>query len=506
MTKRQKILTVLLLGLALVVIPLSSVCAQPQSGGTLKMLASRATKALGAPWNGDTWYGMYGLPAMDTLVRQDTKGNYVPHLATSWDTAKDGSSITFHLRKGVKFHDGTDFNAAAVKLSLDSAKTGTLPLRRKSVDVIDDYTVRLNLKQYDIEIFYDLTRRNGMIASPTAVAKKTTPENRAKDHMIGTGPFRFVNWERDNYIKYKKFDGYWMKDKPYLDALEFVFIKDPVTSLLAFKSGAAQLTMRIAPKDAKDLKAKGYEILTTPYGMKTLTPDGANANSPFSNQKVREAIWYAIDRQAIAEGIGLGYWQAVSQVGVPGSDAYLRDVEGRKYDPARAKKLLAEAGYPNGFKTTLYSKAEESRDALVAIQTYLADIGIQAKVEPVDRGRYVKLHKEGWLNGIMFGTVSPFVNNAALNVAILTNSRPYNKPMYRAPGFQESYDKAVQTPDPKELLNITQRMYRLIYDTCMVSPLWIETQVAAQTKKVHDTGWCAIRYNTFTPETGWLSK
>ncbi|MFC1533697.1 ABC transporter substrate-binding protein [Thermodesulfobacteriota bacterium] len=505
--KKLKLITVLLVGLALVVIPLSSVCAQPQRGGALKVIGSRATKALGAPWEGDVWYTMYGVPAMDSLVRQDPKGNIVPHLATGWKTASDGSSITFNLRKGVKFHDGTDFNAKAVKLSLDSAKSGTLPKRRKSVDVIDDYTVRLNLKQYDITILNDLTSRNGMIASPTAAAKKTTAENRAKEHMIGTGPFRFVNWQRDNFIKFKRFDGYWMKDKPYLDALEIIWIKDPVTSRLAFESGAAQLTMRITPKDAKDLKAKGFEILTIPYGMKTLTPDGANANSPFSKKKVREALWHAVDRRAIAEAIGLGYWHAVNQVAVsPESDAYLRDVEGRKYDPGRAKKLLAEAGYPNGFKTTLYSKAEESRDALVAIQTFLGEIGIQAKLELVDRGRYVKLHKEGWVNGIMFGTVSPNIPNAATNVRILTSSMPYNKPMYRAPGFEESFDKAVMTPDPKELRNITQRMFRLIYDTCMVSPLWVETQIAAQMKKVHDTGWCTIRFNTFTPETAWLSK
>jgi ABC-type transport system substrate-binding protein len=505
----MKQMTAILVGLAMLAMSFANVYAaddKPQYGGVLKMIAARSTKALGAPFEGDVWYTTYGVPAMDSLLFRDTDGNIIPNLATSWEVAPDGKSVTFKLRKGVKFHDGTDFNAEAVKVNLELAPRGTLRQRRESVDVIDEYTARLNLKQWDASLLLDLTMSNGMIASPTAIAKKTTPENQAKDHMVGTGPYKFVSWERDNYIKYERFDDYW-GGKPYLDGLEFYFIADPVTSVMAFQSGAGQLIMRISAKDAKDLKAKGYEILSIPYGLKTLTSDGGNPNSPFANVKVREALSYAIDRKAVTEAIGLGYWHPVTQACFQkNSDAYLKDIEEREYDPVKAKKLLAEAGYPNGFETKLMSKAEENRDLLVAIQTYLAEVGIRAKLELVDRGRYVALHKDGWQNGVMYGTIGVDNAPATTNLRLLTSAMPYNKPAYHPPGFEDLYNKIMASYDLKKQRDMTQEIYRMVYDSAMITPLWVETQLAAQTKKVHDTYWCEIFFNTFDPSKAWLSK
>ncbi|MFC1535025.1 ABC transporter substrate-binding protein [Thermodesulfobacteriota bacterium] len=503
--KKMKLMIVLLIGLALVTIPLASAYAQSK-GGTLKVIASRATKALGAPWEADNWFNIYGAHAMDALVQLDKAGNIVPNLAESWKVASDGLSITFKLRKGVKFHDGTDLDAAAAKISLDNMKRGTWPRRRKSVEVVDKYTVKLNLKQYDASIFGALSTKMGMIASPTAIAKKATPENQAKLHMVGTGPYKFVDWSRDEFIKFERNENYWRKGA-YLDKLEITFIKDPVTSMLAFQSGAAQLTMRVTSKGANDLKAKGFEILSIPYGLKTLTPDGANPDSPFAKKKVREAIEYAIDRPAVAQAIGLGYWTPVSQAcPYPDSIGYLKGVEGRKYDPAKAKKLLAEAGYPNGFKTRILSKAEENHDLLVALQTFLADIGIQAKLELLDRGRYVKNHKEGWNNGMMYGTIGARTYTVANNLGIITSTMPYNKPVYLPPGFEDTFDKALGTWDPDEERKHTQKLYRTVHDEAMIIPLWLETQLGAKTKEVHDSGWCEVGSTVWYSDKAWLSK
>ncbi|MBN2059086.1 MAG: hypothetical protein JW882_01605, partial [Deltaproteobacteria bacterium] len=303
------------------------------------------------------------------------------------------------------------------------------------------------------------------------------------------------------------FDGYWQKGKPYLDAFEIIFIQDPVTSILAFESGAAQLIMRIEPKAAKDLQAKGYEILSITYGSKSLTPDGANADSPWSNRKAREALNYAIDRKAVSDAIGLGYWFPLYQAAPEGYIGHFTDVESFRYDPARAKKLLAEAGFPNGFSTTILSKAEENHDLLVAIQTYLSDIGIKAKIELLDRGRYVANHKEGWHNGIMYGTFGgrPSEEKAS-NLRIITTKMPYNKPVYSPPGFEETFDKAVGTWDPEEENRLTEKLYRMVYEESMIIPLWRETQLAAQTKNVHDSGWCAVASTAWYPENAWLSK
>ncbi|MBN1847999.1 MAG: ABC transporter substrate-binding protein [Deltaproteobacteria bacterium] len=479
----------------------------PQRGGTLKVIAIRATKALGAPWEVDNWFNIYGHFVMESLVHLDKNGNAIPHLATAFKVAPDGKSITFTIRKGVKFHDGTDLNAEAVKYSLDRVDAGTIARNRESVEVIDPYTVKLNLKLYDASIWGDLAVRHGMIASPTAAAKKTTSENQARDHMVGTGPYKFVNWSRDQYIKYERFDGYWQKGKPYPDAVEINFIVNPVTSVMAFKSGAGQLIMTVSAKDSKEMKAQGYEIVSVPYGVKTLTSDGANPDSPWANKKVREALDHAIDREAVAEAIGLGTWKPVYQAcPFENSIGYVKDVEPREYDPAKAKKLLAEAGYPNGFETKILSKAEENQDLLVAIQTYLAEIGIKAKIELLDRGRYVAMHKDGWNNGIMYGTIGPRPYTIANNLGILTSKMPYNKPVYLPAGFEETLDKALATWDPDVERELTQKLYRMAYDNAMITPLWVEMQLGAHTKQIHNSGWCEVISTVWYPENAWLSK
>ena len=106
----------------------------------------------------------------------------------------------------------------------------------------------------------------------------------------------------------------------------------------------------------------------------------------------------------------------------------------------------------------------------------------------------------------MYSTMYPDIANAARNVRLFTNTMPYYSSVYSPPGFQETYDEAMGTFDPKKLRDLTQKMFRILYDSAMVTPMFIETQLAAQTKKVHDTGWCEIAFNTFTPENAWLSK
>lgn len=501
---------ILFVALALFAIPLSATYVKasenPQYGGVLKMIASFGTKALGAPHEGDVLYRYYGKPAMESLLERNINGEFLPCLATSWEIAPDNLSITFNIRKGVNFHDGTDLNAEAVKANLEKVPRGTLKERMKSIDILDDYTLRFNLKQPDNSIFMDFSMESSMIASPTAMAKPTTPENRAKDHMVGTGPFTFVSWERDNYIKFKKFDGYWQKGKPYLDGIEFIFIADPVTAKIAFESGAGQLIMNASARDAEELKAKGYEIITVPFGLRILVPDGSNADSPLSKLKVRQAMGYAIDREAIAKAIGLGYWIPVTQAALPEHPtAFLEDVEGFKYDPERAKKLLAEAGYPNGFKTRIIAKTNENKDVITAFQNYFSEIGVETKIDLCDRGRWAANNKEGWQNGMMFATMN-VTTNGPLNVRLQTGHWPYFKSIFSPPNFDENWDASMATFDDKEIAEYTKRIYNQIYNYATVIPLYVQTQIGVQTKKVHDTGWCTVDFSYISPANAWLSK
>ena len=172
-------------------------------------------------------------------------------------------------------------------------------------------------------------------------------------------------------------------------------------------------------------------------------PDGANPDSPFAKQKVREAAEYAIDRQAIVEGLGYGFWSAANQFDEPGGVAYDPNFKGREYNPDKAKSLLAEAGYPNGFQTKIIARSDESQDVLVAMQTYLAAVGIKAKIEIVDRGKYAEVNLKGWQNGLLVGgSYGGQLDNFDRNFNIKSTR---NHSMYRPANWQEMIDDAIST-------------------------------------------------------------
>ena len=182
------------------------------------------------------WLTRLWKPWSDTI----RKGLPVPWLATGWKIAKDLRSITFTLRKGVKFHDGTDFNAEAVKWNLDRYRTSTNTELKsvESVEVLDPFTVKLNLSKWSSTLIDNFTMHAGMMISPTSFQKNGA--DWAKTHPVGTGPFKLAYWQRDTSVKFEKFPGYWQKGKPYLDGVEWVIIADMVTRTMAFKKGEAE--------------------------------------------------------------------------------------------------------------------------------------------------------------------------------------------------------------------------------------------------------------------------
>jgi peptide/nickel transport system substrate-binding protein len=271
-------------------------------------------------------------------------------LATAWQVAPDKKSITLTLRKGVKFHDGSDFNAKVAKFNLDAymtAKHSVTPTW-SSVDVVDDYNVRINLKYFENTMPGDLAE----IRLVSQMAFEKNGLEWVRWNPVGTGPFQFVSFERDVRAKFKKFENYWQSGKPYLDGVEVLFVVDPMTQSLAFQSGAAHVLALASGKTASEIKAQGFEVIVAGNGgVRSLLFDSRNTDSPFANKKVRQAVMYAIDREAIAKALGRGFWSPKVQICAEGTKAYLSELETQyRYDPLM-KQLLAEAGYPDGFKT-----------------------------------------------------------------------------------------------------------------------------------------------------------
>ena len=338
--------------------PQKSMKPVPRYGGVLKRCYDNDAQQLGNPAARpfDLTSVKMSRPAIETLLRYDEKGNPVPWLAAGWKISKDLRSVTLTLRKGVMFHDGTDCDPEAVKWNLERYRTSDNPELKAvtSIDVVSDSAVKINLSEWDSALIGNLASYAGMIISPTAF--KTNGGEWCRSHPVGTGPFKFVSWQKDVRIKYEKFNAYWQKGKPYLDGIEWVVITDPMSRLAAFKRGEVDDLANVQPKDVEDLKASGKY-----YGafceLSALTfcvmGDSAHPGSPFTDLRVRRAIEYAIDKQALAKTFTLGFGQTSNQYAPPKAWGNNPNVKGYPYDPNKAKKLLAEAGYPKGFKTKI---------------------------------------------------------------------------------------------------------------------------------------------------------
>jgi len=317
-------------------------------------------------------------------------------LATDYSVSPDGLEYTIKLRQGVKFQDGTDFNAEAVKVNFERPANPDNHLSRyiqfsviKQVDVIDPYTVKITLKKPFSAFINALAHPAAMMISPTALKKW------GKDigfHPVGTGPFEFVEWKPAEYLKVKKFDGYWRKGYPKIDTLTFRTVTDNNTRAAVVQTGEAQFAFPVpfeqaavlAKNDKIDLVDHKNSIMARYLSMNV-------RQKPFDNVKVRQAINYAINKQALSKVAFNGYATIVDGV-VPQGVDYAYKIGQWPYDPAKARKLLAEAGYPNGFESTLWSAYNDGTSVKVVqfLQQQLAQVGIKVSVEVLESGQRVQ--------------------------------------------------------------------------------------------------------------------
>jgi peptide/nickel transport system substrate-binding protein len=481
----------------------------PKSGGILKVDPRNPAQRFG--YSGD-FAQPNGLecsyPCAESICDVDQKGNFLPGLATAYEVAPDGKSITFTLRKGVKFHDGSDFNAQAVKWNLELMKKGRFVgteswASNPAVDVIDDYTARLNLKLYTNTLIYQFASTSRMI-SPTGVEKNG--EDWAHTHPVGTGPFKFESFTPDVGIKYARNDDYW-GGKPYLDGIEYVFIKNDMAKAAALQSGAVDMLFNVTPETAISLRDKGYYVDFSNPTLIGIVPDSANADSPLSNIKVRQAIEYAIDRNALKE-LGNGFWEAANQPCTPNAPGYIANFEGRKYDPEKARQLLAEAGYANGFNAKLIFNQSNLQppDAMVAVQQFLGKVGITVDVQQTPSAQRTTLSKEGWKNGFIAFSVYGglgFISGLQYNLGgdlFISNTRP--------PDFIDLVTQAAAATDAAASEELTRKIVQSLHNNAAVIPLWIAPQsVYAEQTYVHDVGiYEGGGTADWTPAKAWLNK
>ncbi|MBN1848566.1 MAG: ABC transporter substrate-binding protein [Deltaproteobacteria bacterium] len=505
------IILVLVAVFLLLVGPVSNLGAEPtpQYGGVLRNAEREGpTRSIGIHWEVRAADSLAMRPAIESLFRQDRAGVIHPLLATGYKVAPDKSSVTIPLRKGVKFQDGSDFNADVALWNLQKKieHRGRGTDRWASLEKIDDYTIRINLKGWDNFIV------TGLTATGSAMMSKKTYDEKGEEwcmfHPVGTGPYIFESFQRDVVTKFKRNPNYWQKGLPYPDALELHYIKDSMTMVAALRAGEIDVLGADTGKMTADLREEGFKILSANQGTVVLLPDSKNPDSPFANKKVREAVSYAIDREAIVKARGFGFWDPSYQIIYDGNPGHIPNFQGRRYDPEKAKKLLAEAGYPKGFQTKVIPMAfGTDKDVWVAVQAYLGAVGIQVDLENVPYSKYTEYREKGWNNGMLGQPLGIYPNaNQTYDFYFSENVRRVQYPVMKRPdGFQDLLEKSTATTEPDPAM--MQQLAKMFYDDATIIPIHTTGRAYVHQKNVYDTGHMTWgMWTDWTTEKAWKSK
>ncbi|MCZ8536974.1 ABC transporter substrate-binding protein [Paenisporosarcina quisquiliarum] len=360
----------------------------------------------------------------ETLVnfgKQDTEIN--PGLAKKWEPSEDGLTYTFELEEGIKFHDGTDFNAEAVVANFERWANGSGEDFYyyssmfggykgdeghviESVTADGDYKVVFKLKRPQAPFLKNLAMSPFGIASPKAFEEQG---EKFGDNPVGTGPFKFVEWKRNDSITIEKNEDYWVKDLPKLDKVVFKAIPDNSARLNALNTGEIDLADGVNPADGKSVEGNSelqlFERPSMNVGYLGLT----STRPPFDKVEVRQAINHAIDKQAIVDAFFEGRAEVAKNPMPPVISGYNDDIPGYDFDPAKAKALLAEAGLAEGFEMELWAMPvprpymPDGQKVAEVIQSNLADVGIKAKIVTFEWATYLEKARNGEADAFMLG-------------------------------------------------------------------------------------------------------
>ncbi|SEW43573.1 peptide/nickel transport system substrate-binding protein [Cognatiyoonia koreensis] len=376
------------------------------------------------------------------LTRFMADGSVVPGLAESWEISDDGLIYTFTLRDGVTFHDGTTMDAEDVKFSLDRIGAEDSANAQKAlyaaisdVTVIDPLTVQVTLSEPNGMMLFNLAWGDAVIVAPESIETiAQTP--------IGTGPFKFDDWVQGDRIEISAYDAYW-GDTPALTSATFRFISDPTAAFGAVMAEDVDAFIGFpAPENLPQFEADPrFQVLVGNTEGETILSTN-NKMPPFDNVLVRQAVAHAIDRQAIIDGAMFGYGTPIGTHFAPHNPDYVDLLANSPYDPERAKELLAEAGFADGFTTTLkLPPPSYARRGGEIIASQLREVGIETEITNLEWAQWI----EEVFTNKDFG-LSIVSHTEPMDIGIYANPDYYFQ--YDNPDFQALMDKLNATTDP----------------------------------------------------------
>ncbi len=452
--------------------PTTAPAAQTDPNG--KIVAAQNVDVTSLDPNADTVVGSHNVidNMFDFLIVRDRNGKFVPSLALSWQFI-DPTNLKLTLRQGVKFHNGNLFTAADVKFTFDRIKTDKQLASKMSgnissisqVVVNDDYTVTITTAKPDPILVERMTE--------VPIVNKATVEQMGLEafakNPVGTGPFKFVEWKKDQYVSMERYDAYW-SGKAGIKTLIFRVIPEPATQVSELQTGGIDIAYQnIIVDQIPQIQQAGNRVIGIPsarilYGVFDMS------KKPFNDKRVRQAVSYAIDIDSILKNLLNGHAYAISQPVDPFSFGYDPSVKAYPYDPAKAKQLLADAGYPNGFETPCETRVALKDPAQVVVDQ-LAKVGIKCNLV-VDE---TTVH----LKKVTDKTIEPFFlwtwANSTFDADGVLYSMMHTGNLYSMtsiPELDKLLDQAHTIVDQEQRLKLYQQALQLIHEEAPLLPMY----------------------------------
>lgn len=419
----------------------------------------------------------------DRLVTLDDQSNLAPRLALSWEAAPDQMSWTLKLRQGVKFHDGTDFNADAVKVNIEryidpaqnSPRKGEIPYVT-GVTVVDPYTARIELSQPFVILMYSLSGTTGFMVSPAAIAKYGAD---LASNPVGSGPFIFKEWIKNDHVSATRNPNYWKQGLPHLNSVSYKGIADQSVTLNGMRANNIQATYGIAAKDVATVQSdpEFQLILKASTSVSSLRLN--TASPPFDKKELRQAISWAIDRAAIEKALFYGTGVPANSFLGPQNLGYNSEIKlYATRDTAQAKQLLATGGQPSGFSFDAQTtNAPEALGLAQAVKSQLEDIGVTMNLQLVDGVTLLQklVDKQFQATFVTYnGGVEPF---QGFNRFFYSKS-PIDVYGYASTEFDSLLEKAASTGDTQARVTLYQQMTALLSEDCP----WLFLRYPAETE------------------------
>ncbi len=441
--------------------------------GTLRVALTSSPNSLDLCYGADRNASNAGWRLYNSLVVVNDDGMIEPALAESWTVSEDGKEYTMKLRKGVKFHNGEDFTADSVIFSWNRGKGKDVTWRKKwdivkGIDKIDDFTIKLKLDAPSPLLLRQVSYFWNIV--PEGYLKEVGEEGFIK-HPVGTGPFRFVEWKKGDRLVYEANPDYWEAGKPKVKKLIFRPIGESATRMAAIKTGEMDIVSRLSSEEAEMLKgASGVKVVAYPVDRVfyiTFNNLTSGKGLPTENALVRQAMNYAVDIDAIIDALFNGHGEPLSGFFVSTNLGFNKNVKPFGYDPEKAKALLKEAGYPNGFKiemaapTGAYSQFEQVCEA---IQGYLAEVGIEMKLTLMESGKYWDLEAKKELPPMFGDSWSCREGEPLERLEGTLGGWKQSYSSWSDPKIDEILAKVATMPDEKERAKLYMELQQYMHD------------------------------------------